>query len=226
MRSFWLNFTPQAKLSFRYWLWHTVASSSLSYENKASLKEIIKYARYFFPTYKTWVKTSILSHKTNGYFLIKSFWYYGKSLIFGNCQLLIIYCFKDSSILLQDIEIYFKLFNVCDLFYNKNIYILLLCFFQFDKYKIHLIECKGWQAKTGKNKSVLDVKNKTHLFSKSFHLFLVAIYMSCNWYQITFQHFSLNPCIQKIMLPWSEGLRESGDIEILPLWKKTSSHCE
>ena len=118
-----------------------------------------------------------MSHKTNGYFLIKSFWYYGKSLIFGNCQLLIIYCFKDSSILLQDIEIHFTLFNVCDLFYNKNIYILLLCFFQFDKYKIHLIECKGWQAKTGKNKSVLDVKNKTHLFSKSSFISCCHLYV-------------------------------------------------
>lgn len=73
MRSFWLNFTPQAKLSFRYWLWHTVASSLLSYGNKASLKKSSNQPDNSSPTHKTRIKTTILSQKTNGSFLIKSF---------------------------------------------------------------------------------------------------------------------------------------------------------
>ena len=109
---------------------------------------------------------------------------------------------------------------------SKTCIILLFCFFQFDKYKIHLIECKGWRTKSNKNKSVLDVKNKTHLFSKSFHFFLAAFNMS--WIDVAASDYIWSPHFSSVhaLEKWSEGLRESWDIEISPLLTKISSHCE
>ena len=80
----------------------------------------------------------------------------------------------------------FTLAHVCIMSEKRTSIFCCFVSFNLTNTKIHLIECKGWNAKSNKNKSVLDTKNKTHLFSKSFHLFLVAIYMSCNWCQISY----------------------------------------